>query len=88
MGRNSNPQTQLGKLIRSARLRLDLTQAELSEKLGYKDQGQYVSDLECGRRTMRVRMLFPLARALQIESLDIIKAIEEDHEKKFASPLP
>mgnify|MGYP000937752792 CR=1 FL=1 len=51
----------LGEVLRSARLRTGLTQAELARELGVSQR--YVMELEAGKPTKAVERLFAFTRA-------------------------
>lgn len=73
-------QIQTGKIIRTARLRQNLTQSELGEKIGVTDKG--VSKWERGCGAPDVFLVSALAEVL---SLDAKAILSGDLEEKFAS---
>ena len=64
-----------GPVLRSLRDERNLTQDELSEKMGIASP--YISMLESSRRFPSLDVIFKLAEALEIPASSIFSAIEE-----------
>lgn len=64
---------ELGERIRSARIALDLTQAEFAERA--RLHATYVASLERGRRNPAVLTLFEVALALDTSPSDLLKGL-------------
>ena len=67
---------QLGLNIKQARKKLGLTQEELANKLNVSSN--YISAIECGKKTPKLEMFFKIADVLNVNldilASDIIKA--------------
>jgi transcriptional regulator with XRE-family HTH domain len=61
---------EIGKVIKNAREREELTQQDLSEKISISRN--YISDIECGRYVPSVETLLLLAIELKID-LNLLK---------------
>lgn len=60
-----------GEIIRNRRKELDLTQAELAAKLGYRSSTT-ISRIEDGSRDVPQRQVLRIARALEMDPADLI----------------
>lgn len=71
----------VGERVRSRRLELGLTQNDLAEKAGISKS--FLSDVECGRRSIGAENLLDLGRAMGV-SLDFLMTGESsgEHEDK------
>lgn len=56
---------QIGNIIRNARKRLNLTQAELANKTGVRQAT--ISEIETGNSSARIASLLPVLAALDLE---------------------
>ena len=65
----------IGKQIRDTRLKLELTQAELADKLGL--DYQYISRLERGLISPTLFWLYDFTTALEINMEDFINELNE-----------
>jgi len=61
---------EVGKRIASARKELNLTQTQLAEKLGVKQQA--IASYEVGRRRVPLAFLVKLAEALYVDVTDLL----------------
>lgn len=62
-----------GKNVKIERIKLDLTQEQLAEKLGMSQN--YLACIECGRQNMSLGKILELAQALGIK-IDILLQFE------------
>jgi transcriptional regulator with XRE-family HTH domain len=60
-------------VLKASREDLDISRAELAERLGWKPQ--QVAELEIGRRIVRAADLFLIARALKIKPEALLRRI-------------
>lgn len=61
----------LGRNVRRYRLKKGLTQEELAEISGFSQQ--YISGLERGHRNPTVVTVYELAKALDVDHLDLLR---------------
>ena len=71
---------EVGKRIAAARKELNLTQAQLAEKLGVKQQ--VIASYEVGRRRVPLAFLVKLAEALYVEVTDLLPLKGNSHKKR------
>ena len=75
---------EVGKRIASARKELNLTQTQLAEKLGVKQQA--IASYKVGRRHVPLAFLVKLAEALYVDGTDMLPI--ESNSKKKRGPIP
>lgn len=75
----------IGKNVRYYRNRLQLTQTELAEKLGYKSFSS-ISKIESGDRDIPLSSVWELAKALKCSPADLFSPIPE--EKEYDEYIP
>jgi transcriptional regulator with XRE-family HTH domain len=76
----------IAKLIRENRTRVNMSQSELSEKLGYK-KGQYISNCERGICSIPLKMLGKTADLLFMPRSAIKEAVLKDYEMRINERL-
>ena len=77
----------MGERVKTKRLELGLTQDHLAEKAGISKS--FLSDVECGRRSISAENLLDLGRAMGV-SLDFLmtgEASGEQEDKEIPAPL-
>jgi len=74
----------VGRRIASARKELNLTQAQLADKLGVKQQA--IASYEVGRRRVPLAFLVKLAEALYVEVTDLLPL--QSNPQKKRGPIP
>lgn len=60
----------LGRVIKDTRLRKDLTQEEVAEKVGITQN--YLAIIEMGTKLPSLRVLMKIAKALDVRTRDLI----------------
>ena len=75
-------QIKIGEYISSQRKMKNLTQAALAEKLGITDRA--VSKWECGLSCPDLALIVPLARLLNVSTDELLGAIPENKDKRYA----
>ncbi len=76
----------LGQEIREARLRNEMTQLELANKLGYQSM-QFVSLFERGLSKVPMKVLGRLIVILGLPKKKIIKKLVEEHEAEITKQI-
>lgn len=78
----------IAKLVRTKRSEhpKHLSQSELSVLLGYKN-GQFISNVERGLCNVPLKMMKQITDVLNIDPLELKKAILKDHEETLISYL-
>jgi transcriptional regulator with XRE-family HTH domain len=61
----------MGQRVRERRLELGLTQQELADLCGL--HRSYIGEIEIGRRNPTLRSIVKLARALQVDVVDLLR---------------
>ena len=67
---------QSGKIIRDLRIQQDLTQTELAQKIGYKNQAN-ISHIETGLKSIPPAKLSAAAAVMGVEPKDILDLWDE-----------
>jgi transcriptional regulator with XRE-family HTH domain len=67
--------SQFGKNVRSCRGDLNLTQEELSARLNLSRSS--IANIELGRQKILLHQLFDLAKALEVDPLDLVRKPDE-----------
>lgn len=62
---------QFGKNVKIERIKLDLTQEELAEKMNVSQN--YIAGIECGRANMSLGKVLELSQYLEISINDLLK---------------
>lgn len=75
--------TNMGRLIRSKRKQMGLTQRQLAHKLGYRQNGQYISNIERGICQMTPFQFRKLSTILKIRKIKLVDALIEDYRKRL-----
>lgn len=70
--------TEIGKRVRDLRERLGITQEELAENAGFP-AAQTISEIEKGKRKIKLSELSELAKSLHVDSNDIIYELEKQN---------
>lgn len=73
-------------LGREAREQSQLSQAKVAHALGYNN-GQFVSNFECGRSLMPVKALVKMADMYMIERNDLLRALVLDYTSEIYGVL-
>lgn len=74
---------EFGQLVRKNRERVDLTQLQLSKKLGYETP-QFISNVERGVTAIPAKKFKRLSDALEISIKDLVLARVDDYADKLA----
>ncbi len=74
--------TELGKLIKSKRQELNMSQYCLAVEIGLTNS-QMISNIECGRMCLPIKRVGQMAKALQIEKEMLLKRIVAITEAKI-----
>lgn len=69
--------SKLGNLVRAAREKQNLTQADVGYGLGYTS-AQFISNVERGVASLPVKQIAPVSRLLKLNEDAIIKAKADD----------
>lgn len=77
--------TKVGKRIQEMRQRRDMTQAELSHKLGMTPK--YISNIECGGKNPTLETFVALANALQIDANTLLADVLDTSDEIKCSAL-
>lgn len=85
MSNVSNAQlfVQLGRVIRERRRLLGLSQADVSRAI--KCNRSYVSEIECGKQNITIRLLRELAGILQCKASTLVRSAEKADESFSSS---
>lgn len=76
----------IGKIIRNARIKKNLTQLDLAKKLGY-DSTQFVSLFERGLSKCPTKTLGKICKMLDIDKDDVFNIIVDHHYRQTAKEL-
>lgn len=68
----------LGNCIRRLRIKRNYKQEEIADKANI--ERNYVSDIECGKSNISMKVLFALANALEVTATEIVFSMEQ-HKK-------
>ncbi len=77
---------QFGRILRDMRTAKGLTQEELAFRAGMSVP--YLSDIERGRSSPSLAMLFDLARALDMHPADLLRPMSMDGEQQGGRKRP
>lgn len=78
--------TELGSYLKAKRLEAGVTQAQISDELGYSSS-QFISNFECGISTPPAKKLGVIVRLIKADKMKAIRLMFQGEEKRMLEQM-